>query len=153
MKRFAYSALAATLIGAAALMPAAASAGETEDVTTIHAIWDTYAAARVAGDAETWLALWDTESLKMSPGRPAEDHATMAARVRERFAPGERESMTIAPHETVVTGDWAYSRGTFTVTVLRDGQEVGFEGKFMTILKRQSDGSWRIYRDFANRNE
>ncbi len=47
--------------------------------------------------------------------------------------------MNITPTETVVAGDWAWSLGTYTFN--------DFNGKFMTILRRQSDGEWKIYRD------
>jgi hypothetical protein len=48
--------------------------------------------------------------------------------------------MDINAEEIVVSDDWAYSRGTFTV-------DEAVEGKFLTIFRRQEDGSWRIYRD------
>jgi ketosteroid isomerase-like protein len=56
--------------------------------------------------------------------------------------------------ETEITGSWAFSRGMFvsTLTPKGEGQAVLIDGKFMTVLKRQADGSWKIYRDIWNSN-
>lgn len=124
------------------LGPEALFAEQSRDEAAIREIWKTYSAARVAGDAETWLGLWDEEGIRMPPGAPAVDFATFAPGTPERFAKPPA-SMVINAEEVVVTGDWAYSRGTFTVNE-------AVEGKFLTIFRRQDDGSWRIYRDAFN---
>lgn len=80
----------------------------------------------------------------MPPGVPALDYATFAPRTHENFS-NAPNSMMIDSDEVVVTGDWAYSRGTFTVN-----DEA--EGKFLTIFRRQDDGSWGIYRDSFSMN-
>jgi ketosteroid isomerase-like protein len=72
------------------------------------------------------------------------DFATFAPGTAERFAKPPA-SMEINSEEVVVTGDWAFSRGNFTVNN-------ALEGKFLTIFRRQDDGSWRIYRDAFNFN-
>ena len=56
--------------------------------------------------------------------------------------------------ETEVSGDWAFSRGSWTSTLTPKGEGAAFliDGKFMTILRRQADGSWKLYRDIFNSN-
>jgi len=137
-------ALVAAALAVASNIPAAVAADTMADENAILEIWSTYSAARVAGDAETWLGLWDEEGIRMPPGVPAVDFASFAPGTPERFA-NPPASMEIKPEEVVVTGDWAYSRGTFTVND-------AVEGKFLTIFRRQDDGSWRIYRDAFNMN-
>ncbi len=80
----------------------------------------------------------------MPPGVPAVDFATFAPGTPERFSKPPA-SMEIMSEEVVVTDDWAFSRGTFTVND-------AVEGKFLTIFRRQEDGSWRIYRDSFSMN-
>jgi hypothetical protein len=60
----------------------------------------------------------------------------------------------IKNEETVVRGDIAYCRGTFTrvMTPKAGGASVNYDGKFLTILKRQGDGTRKIYRDCFNSN-
>lgn len=137
-------ALAAGALAVASILPGAVAADTAEDEAAILEIWSTYSAARVAGDAESWLGLWDEDGIRMPPGVPAVDFATFAPGTPERFA-NPPASMEIKPEEIVVTGDWAYSRGTFTVND-------AVEGKFLTIFRRQDDGTWRIYRDAFNMN-
>ncbi len=131
------------LVGACALATGvAAEAGDDEKA--ILEIWSTYTEARVAGDAETWLGLWDEEGIRMPPGVPAVDFATFAPGTPESFA-NAPASMDISAEEIVVSDDWAYSRGTFTV-------DDAVEGKFLTIFRRQDDGSWLIYRNSFSMN-
>ena len=137
--------LAATALGAAALMPMTLAADTAEDEAAILEIWSTYSAARVAGDAETWLGLWDEEGIRMPPGAPAVDFATFSQGIPASFAASQPPSMEIVADEVVIMGDWAFSSGNFTVGDVVDG-------KFLTIFRRQEDGTWRIYRDAFNMN-
>ena len=135
---------AARAIILACALPAVVAADTTADDPEIRQIWSTYSAARVAGDAETWLGLWDQEGIRLPPGSSAVDFATFAPGTPERFS-NAPASMEINAEEVVVTGDWAYTQGTFTLNN-------AIEGKFLTIFRRQGDGSWRIYRDAFNMN-
>ncbi len=121
-----------------------AFADSTADEQAILDIWSTYTEARVAGDADTWLGLWDENGIRMPPGAPAVAFATFAPGTPERFA-NPPASMEINSEEIVVADDWAYSRGTFMVND-------AIEGKFLTVFRRQDDGSWRIYRDSFSMN-
>lgn len=136
--------LAALGLVAAILMPLQASADTASDEQAILEIWSAYSTARVAGDADAWLDLWDKDSIRMPPGRPAMDFATFAPGTPQRFAKPPA-AMEINSEEVVIADDWAYSRGTFVVNNT-------VEGKFLTIFRRQEDGSWRIYRDAFNMN-
>ena len=61
-------------------------------------------------------------------------------------------SETWAPVETVVDGNLAFQRGTFTTiaTPKRDGDRIELSGSFMRIYQRQSNGEWRMTRDMFN---
>jgi ketosteroid isomerase-like protein len=60
--------------------------------------------------------------------------------------------MKIKTEETVIAGDLAYSRGSYEqiATTKADGTSVRLVGKFLDILVRQPDGSWKITRDCYN---
>lgn len=130
-----------------------AFADDSSDVAEIEAIWDAYETARVAGDADAWLALWDTGGIQMPPGMPARGLDVLKVGVPKGFAAAPASAMQISPAETVIMGDWAFSRGNYTATVTRQGETAETDGKFMTIFRRQDDGSWRIYRDIFNSNQ
>jgi ketosteroid isomerase-like protein len=60
------------------------------------------------------------------------------------------------PVETVVDGDLAYQRGTFSVTASPksgSGPSRTTRGNFLRIYRRQSDGSWRMSRDMFSSDQ
>ena len=138
------SALSGILMATLVALPMQSFADTASDEEAILDIWSTYTEARVAGDAETWLGLWDPEGIRMPPGAPAIEFAKFAPGTPERFK-NPPKSMEINSEEVMVAEDWAFSRGTFLVN-----DKV--EGKFLTIFRRQDDGSWRIFRDSFSMN-
>lgn len=136
--------LVAFTTATALTFPVQSFADVAGDEQAILDIWSTYTKARVDGDAETWLNLWDEEGIRLPKGAPAVDFGTFAPGTPDRFAKPPA-SMEITSEEIVVSNDWAFSRGNFTVND-------ALEGKFLTIFRRQDDGSWRIYRDAFNFN-
>jgi ketosteroid isomerase-like protein len=61
-------------------------------------------------------------------------------------------SETWTPVETVIDGNLAFQRGTFTTiaTPKADGDRLEVHGSFMRIYQRQPDGEWRMTRDMFN---
>jgi ketosteroid isomerase-like protein len=129
----------------------AACADDAADEAAIRELWTSYETHAVANDGETWLTLWDPEGIQMPPGAPMRDYATLVEWAQNWGPEMATDAMEITPHEIVILGDTAYSMGTywFDFPTEDDGQG-RFEGKFMTILKRQDDGSWKLFRDIFN---
>ncbi len=138
-------ALLASTVAVACTFPAVTWANQASDEKAILEIWSAYSSARVAGDSDTWLALWDVEGKRMAPGMPAAPFEKFSQGIPAAFAASQPPSMTIDADEVVIMGDWAFSSGNFKV-----GEKV--DGKFLTVFRRQEDGSWRIYRDAFNMN-
>ncbi|MEZ4705850.1 MAG: nuclear transport factor 2 family protein [Caldilineaceae bacterium] len=133
----------------------AAPPSDEDVVAAVNAIWDEYEASVIAGDVDRWIAQWTEDGVQMPPGEPfVEGKEKIYARVGANMAAGPTTDFVITPLETTSAGDWAYSRGVYTVTFpLGDSGEEGMiDGKFMTILKRQPDGAWKIHRDIYNSN-
>ncbi|MCL4833011.1 MAG: SgcJ/EcaC family oxidoreductase [Caldilineaceae bacterium] len=133
--------------------PVAGAQTSAEDVTAaVNAIWDEYEASQVAGDPDRWIALWTDDGVKMPPNVPAiEGKEQIFARAQRSMAEPIDE-MVVTALETESAGDIAYSRGvfSFTFTIDETGAQETMDGKFMTILQRQPDGSWKIHRDIHN---
>ena len=128
--------------------------GLDSDIAAIDDVWKRYAERINAGDAEGWASLWTDDGIQMPPGRPS-----IAG--RQRIGDGVGGAMDlytfdqdITIDETVVAGDWAFSRGVWIsrLTPKGEGQALLIDGKFVTIFRRQSDGGWKIYRDIHNSN-
>jgi ketosteroid isomerase-like protein len=155
MKKLAARVVIGLLVAAALFLGGCATMtkGSTEaDAAAIREIWKTYSSARVAGNAALWLSLWDEDGIQMPPNIPARGKSVLDEVVPKGFAAGSVSSMNIYPEEINVAGGWAYSRGTYDSERVVGGKAVRVEGKFLTILKRQLDGSWKIYRDCFNSN-
>jgi ketosteroid isomerase-like protein len=63
-------------------------------------------------------------------------------------------TMTIKVEEATAAGDWGYAKGTYvqTITPKAGGPVTSVDGKWLDILKRQPDGTWRLYIDCFNSN-
>ena len=79
-------------------------------------------------------------------GKAANDAMNGGAFERYEF------SETWQPVETVIDGDLAFQRGTFTTiaTPRGDGDRLEVNGSFLRIYQRQANGDWRMTRDMFN---
>lgn len=149
--------LLAVLFLLAACAPDEAGEGTRgQDVTgAVEGIWDEYASSLMDGDIDRWLSLWTEDGIQMPPDEPP---VVGKERIRERNqAVADQftfDDMEIQNAEVASAGDWAYARGTYTATLLPRGEGIPIrvDGKYMSILRRQPDGSWRIHRDIFNSN-
>ena len=67
-------------------------------------------------------------------------------------APGPKAtSFVITSEEIDGTGNLAYSRGTWVYKgVLNDSIEINDNGKYLVLLNKQADGSWKVTREIWN---
>ncbi|MBN1836437.1 MAG: nuclear transport factor 2 family protein [Spirochaetales bacterium] len=127
-------------------------AGEESDVAAIQEIWRSYSAAATSGDAALWLSLWDDSGIQMPPDVPARPKKVLDEVVPKAWAMMKIHTMNIKAEETTIMGDFAFSRGTYTSERTVNNKTVTIDGKFLTLFRRQADGSWRLYRDCFNSN-
>ncbi|HET6447428.1 MAG TPA: SgcJ/EcaC family oxidoreductase [candidate division Zixibacteria bacterium] len=126
------------------------------DVAQIYELWNEYAAFCHAGDLERWMTLWTDEGLQLAPDEPPR---IRKEQIRAGMQPGFdhfiMSSMVINTEEVRILGAQAYSHGTYTFDVMsKDGGETqSLSGKFLDILEKQADSSWRIAIDCHNYNE
>ena len=60
-------------------------------------------------------------------------------------------SMSLETLEVGIDGDLAYERGISTVTIQPEGAQASTRrGKYIVILKRQTDGEWKLAVDIWN---
>ncbi|MDV7145671.1 nuclear transport factor 2 family protein [Tropicimonas sp. TH_r6] len=124
-----------------------AFADEASDRAEILEIWDRYEDTRMAGDAEGWLALWDEDGIQVPLERPPRDKDRLAEIARKAFVAIDATDFEIRSEEEIIAGDWAWSRGDYSMILNLQGVDLAREGNFLTIFRRQSDGSWRIFRE------
>lgn len=124
------------------------------DITAINEIWTQYSSSLNSGDIDLWISLWTDNGVQMPPDSPPvigkEQIRGRNKGVLDQFT----FNMGITNEEVRVAGDWAFARGTYTaiLTPKAGGETIDIDGKYLTILKRQVDGSWKIFRDCFNSN-
>ena len=126
-----------------------------EDLAAITAFNKRYLGAINDEDIATLSSLTTEGHVMIAPnrapivGKKANDELNGGA--FERFAFDENWT----PIETVVSGDLAFQRGTYTtaVTPKDGGDKREISGTFLRIYQRQSNGEWRMTRDTFNSYE
>lgn len=143
--------LSLALVSLACQPPAAEVAQlSEEDKAAIQNLLDRLVQAELAGDWEAVYAMYTEDIVEMPSNQPAIEGL---AAVREWI---ESQDFTISEMTVTVAdidgrGDLAYLRGTFTETfVVGEGQPTQSQGKYVLILRKQADGSWRIALGISN---
>ena len=109
-------------------------------------------AGQKAGDADKMASLFDRDGSQFgAKGRVIRGRKAIHDRFAENFkASGPALDFTIATLEVWLVDDLAYETGNYTLKLQPKGKDVAsFAGKYVTIWKRQRDGSWKIWVDFG----
>jgi len=102
------------------------------------------------------MSLWEDDGKQMAPDAPPRiEKEQIRAAMKSTFDLFIMSNMGIDTGEVRILGEWGFSYGTYTFDlVAKDGGETShFSGKFLDIVKRQADGSWKIAIDCHNYNE
>jgi uncharacterized protein (TIGR02246 family) len=144
-----------TAMAGAGSEAAAAASLSDEDKASIRAVDTEWARAAKAGDGEAIAALYAVDAVLLPPGEPMVK-GEAAKKYWVDFAngfsgPTELNTMTVEGG-----GDVASAIGTYKMTLTP--KKAGAkplpidEGKYIEVLKRQGDGSWKIAYDIWNPN-
>jgi len=125
------------------------------DVEKVYQLWKDYGAALREGDINQWLSLWTKDGIQMSPGEPYRIGLDQLQFTLERHLELFAYQKYIAfPEEVSIMGDRAYTHGIYSALMKSAalGNRVHICGKFLTILEKQLDGSWKIAINCFNAN-
>jgi uncharacterized protein (TIGR02246 family) len=118
----------------------------SEDERAIRNVVETWMRATKAGDVATILGLMTEDVIFMVPGRPPFGKEAFA--VASDGMKGVRVEGTNDIQEIQVLGEWAYLRNRIEITVTPgDGAPIRRSGYTLSILRKESDGGWRLARD------
>ena len=126
------------------------------DVAQVYELWNEYAAAAHDGDLERWMSLWIDDGLQMAPQAPPRvGIEQIRAAMQPTFDLFIMSNMVINIEEVRILGDRAYSHGTyvFDMSPKEGGETTSLSGKFLDIVVKQADGSWKIAIDCHNYSE
>lgn len=119
----------------------------SDDERAIRQLVETWFTATKAGDAETMLDLMTDDVIFMAAGQePFGKEAFEAASKQQQSMEIDGTSQI---KEIKVIGDYAYMRTHIEIEVITEegGEPVHRSGYTLSILRKESDGKWRIARD------
>lgn len=127
------------------------------DTAAINALRDKVTAAFNSADAAALAAAYADDAIMMNPNQETvEGKQAIQASYEAMFKENAGKiavTLVLTPLETQLAGDWAYDRGNATSSITpKSGKPVEQSGKYLVILKRQSDGSWKLHREMSNMN-
>lgn len=126
------------------------------DVAAITAFNARYVQAINDGDIAALSALTDEDHIMIPANRlPVVGKAANDAANGRGFQQFKYDEHWM-PLETVIDGNLAYQRGTYTVTATPrsgGGPTRNSRGNFLRIYRRQADGSWRMTRDMYSSDQ
>jgi len=124
------------------------------DITAINAANDQWTTAFNSNDAAAVAAIYADDAIRLLPNQAAVEGKQAIQAAFEAMFKENAVKCALTPLEIQVAGGWAYSRGSYKLTVNpKSGKPIKESGKYLSIGKRQSDGSWKTYRDIYNSNE
>jgi uncharacterized protein (TIGR02246 family) len=118
----------------------------TADERAIRDLVATWMKASEVGDVDTVLKLMADDVIFTVPGREPFGKAAFCA--ASETMKNVRLTGTSDIRELKVLGDWAYIRNYIEITITRsDGTAMRRSGYTLSILRKQSDGKWVLWRD------
>src|SRR5690349_9701842 len=61
--------------------------------------------------------------------------------------------VVLKTEEVIVSGNYAFARGTDTVVWVEDGRQVEETGKWISVYRREADGTWMYHWSTYNSNQ
>jgi uncharacterized protein (TIGR02246 family) len=145
-RRIAAMSLAAIGLLTIGLIACHADAGRLSrgDADAIRAVKEQFTQRAVAGDWNSWIDTLTADAVVMPADRRLRGRDAILAWARSM---PRLSSFAAAVDEVRGTGDLAYASGSYLITVTAaDGTSSLEQGSFIDILRKQSDGHWRIAR-------
>jgi uncharacterized protein (TIGR02246 family) len=146
--------LAMVLSGCAKPVETVEKPNTTEaDKVAIGKTMDEYILAWKAADAGRIAQLYSDDAVILPGDHPAESgRAPITKYNQDFFDEYTPNTFEISTKDREIEGNWAFDSGSysFTATAKKGGKPLEDHGKYVVIMKRQGDGSWKWFRDIDN---
>jgi uncharacterized protein (TIGR02246 family) len=110
-------------------------------------------AAFEAKDSAKVISYYAPDAVIATTGRPAaKDGEAVSKAIRDDIADTNfKISLSNEKTEVAGSGDLAYRRGTFKITYTnpQTKQAENAAGTYLTVFRKQADGSWKVVEDFG----
>lgn len=135
----------------AACSPVGPAGSSDED--SVRAAEQAQLAAYRARDAGSVVAGYAPDAAVIVAGQPPAVGLDSIRAAVERITSDPAFSISLENRKTAVGGDLAYTRGLYRITYSEpgSGRTAHEEGQYLTVFRRQPDGSWKVAEDVAAR--
>jgi uncharacterized protein (TIGR02246 family) len=110
-------------------------------------------AALQAKDSAKMNSYYAPDAVIATSGRPAAKDGRAVSKAIRDDAEDPNFMMSLSNEKTEVagSGDLAYRRGTFKITFTnpQTKQAANGAGTYLTVFRKQADGSWKVVEDFG----
>jgi uncharacterized protein (TIGR02246 family) len=116
---------------------------------------DAYMSAWKSANAGQIADLYTDDALVLYPNQPAVNgKSAIRAYFQSFFGDFAQKEFVLESSEVEIAGDWAFDRGTYRWKGVpragAGGDPAEDHGKYLVILRRQPDGTWKVARDMDN---
>ena len=105
-------------------------------------------------DSAALLSLWAEDGVALPPGGdPIIGRESLRAWLQDSAEPHYRITEYVHDfEERKILGEWAFEWGSYTSAAepLGEGEAIWATGKLLRILRRQTDGTWKVSRAIWN---
>jgi len=121
----------------------------SNDERKIRDLIATWMRATETGDLSQVLRLMAEDVVFLTPGNPPMRGRKAFGAASQAMAPKVRIEGDGEIQEIRITGDWAYcwTQLSVTITPRQGGEPKRRSGHTLTILRKNPDGAWVVYRD------
>ncbi len=135
------------------LFTTTAWADQEADIKAVRKVLEDYSEFNLAGDAESWAALHAPDVVKLRQGKPPlTSWDELYEGKLKTVAARKVVSYDLEIKEIEIIGNRAYTWGVYDVELelIKSGDTVMAEGKFLTLYRKEPDGRWVITHDMSN---
>ncbi|HXE30724.1 MAG TPA: DUF4440 domain-containing protein [Terriglobales bacterium] len=143
-----YLSIALLLLALAAIPVCAQQAASPAALRSIHAGNQAWITGMKTGQVQPIAATYTSDALDCDPaGACRQGRAAIAAALQARLVSlGRATTAAVTSQGSVQRGDFVYEWGTATAAFPRERR---ISGSYLTVWRRQPDGSWKIFRNLA----
>jgi uncharacterized protein (TIGR02246 family) len=131
-------------------------AGTTTDAASVQRAIDSaevrFSAALMKGDTASIGTIYADDAVILAPNmKIARGRAGMSQFNAAMLSNVTYPEVALTSDDLIVTGDYAIETGSYRMTIQpKQGKAMKDVGKFVSVWKRQADGSWKMIRDIFN---
>ncbi|MFI5279995.1 MAG: YybH family protein [Gemmatimonadales bacterium] len=126
------------------------------DIDAVKAADATYGTTLSSGNVDAVVALYTSDAVVLPSGQPMATGTDAIKAMLNGMMSTMRFNLRLTPGTVSGRGDMAYVVGTFHFTAtMKDTTQAApppSDGKYVEVLMRQADGSWKLAVDIWNEN-